>query len=304
MSVYEYDVVIIGAGVAGLSAGISLAQKGFKVAVITRGEPTVCLSTGAIDVCSEHRNPWTAIAGLPQEHPFHLVPETTLKESLNHFLQIMQEMNLPYLGHVTENRLILSALGTFKTSCLVPVTMEHSPQDDRESIHIITFKGLKDFYPGYIVSRRKNVKFSVYDAGFSSTMSIASNFEERFFWKVSPMAGKQNIYQDKIAFPAVLGLESAPEIVHTFSSITGKPVFEIPTLPPSMPGRRLFNVLKIISGKRRGNILVLAGHGNRRNRFNPRGCDDHNRRKIPKYQWKNFHSGEWFLCRGRFDGNT
>jgi len=236
MSVYEYDVVIIGAGVAGLSAGISLAQKGFKVAVITRGEPTACLSTGAIDVCSEHRNPWTAIAGLPQEHPFHLVPETTLKESLNHFLQIMQEMNLPYLGHVTENRLILSALGTFKTSCLVPVTMEHSPQDDRESIHIITFKGLKDFYPGYIVSRRKNVKFSVYDAGFSSTMSIASNFEERFFWKVSPMAGKQNIYQDKIAFPAVLGLESARKLSILFLPLRENPFLKFPHFRPPCPG--------------------------------------------------------------------
>jgi len=74
-------------------------------------------------------------------------------------------MNVPYSGWAEKNRSVLSALGTFKTSCLVPSTMKAAPQDNKDSIHIITFKGLKDFYPGYIVSRRKNTKFSVFDAG-------------------------------------------------------------------------------------------------------------------------------------------
>ena len=73
------------------------------------------------------------------------------------------------------------ALGTFKTSCLVPSTMKAAPQDTKDSIHIISFRGLKDFYPSYIISRRKNTKFSVYDAGVSSTMGIASHFEEKEF---------------------------------------------------------------------------------------------------------------------------
>jgi len=74
----------------------------------------------------------------------------------------MKDMGVPYKGSIERNRLVMSALGTFKTSCLVPSTMEASPQDNKDSLHIITFKGLKDFYPGYIVSRRKNAKFSVF----------------------------------------------------------------------------------------------------------------------------------------------
>jgi glycerol-3-phosphate dehydrogenase subunit B len=255
MSVNEYDVVVIGSGVAGLTAGSFLAAQNLKVALVTKGEPTACLSTGAVDVCSLADHPLSAIQELPPRHPYHLVAEATIRDSLNNFQQTMKEAGLPYVGTVDKNRFILSALGTRKTSCLVPTTMAAAPQDAGESIHIVTFKGLKDFYPGYIVSRRKNAKFSVYDAGVSTTMSIASHFEERpFFEKFLLWLERQNIYQDKIAFPAVLGLESAMDVVNTISILMGKPVFEIPTIPPSMPGRRLFNALKTDFRKKGGDI--------------------------------------------------
>ena len=255
MSVTEYDVIILGAGVAGLTAGAFLAGHGFKVALVTSGEPTACLSTGCIDVCSRDHNPLTGIRELPPAHPFHLAPENAIRESLNNFQAAMMNMGLPYTGTAEENRLVLSALGTFKTSCLVPSTMEAAPQDSKDSIHIISFAGLKDFYPSYIISRRKNTRFSVYNAGVVSTMGIASHFEEKEFLEsfIAWLKG-QNIEEDKIAFPAVLGLESAAEIVKTISTSVGKPVFEIPTIPPSMPGRRLFNSLKDYFRKKGGTI--------------------------------------------------
>jgi glycerol-3-phosphate dehydrogenase subunit B len=255
MSVTEYDVIIIGAGAAGLTAGAFLAGRGFKVALVTSGEPTACLSTGCIDVCSRDHNPLAGIKELPPAHPYHLVPEKTITESLNNFQAAMFDMGIPYVGAPKENRLVLSALGTFKTSCLVPSTMEAAPQDAKDSIHIISFTGLKDFYPGYIISRRKNTKFSVYDASVSSTIGIASHFEEKeFLEKFIIWLKKIDIQEDKIAFPAVLGLESAAEIVNTISILRGKPVFEIPTIPPSMPGRRLFNALKDYFRKKGGDI--------------------------------------------------
>lgn len=255
MSVTEYDVIVIGAGVGGLTAGAILAGQGFKVALVTRGEPTACLSTGCIDVCSLGNNPLSGIHDLPPRHPYHLVPEKITKDALDYFLTAMTDMGTPYAGSAGENRFILSALGTLKTSCLVPSTMREAPQSAKESIHIITFKGLKDFYPGYIMSRRPNTKSSTYDAGVYSTMSIASHFENKeFVEKFLTWLKGQNISEDKIAFPAVLGLESANEIVHAISASTGKPVFEIPTIPPSMPGRRLFNGLKGYFSRKGGAI--------------------------------------------------
>jgi glycerol-3-phosphate dehydrogenase subunit B len=255
MSVTEFDVVIIGAGVSGLTAGALLAEQGFKVALVTKGEPTACLSTGCVDVCSRNDNPLLSIKNLPPEHPFHLVPENTIRESLNNFQAAMKDMGIPYVGVPEKNRSVISALGTAKVSCLIPSTMEAAPQDNKDSIHIITFKGLKDFYPGYIVSRRKNTKFSEFDAGVSSTMGIASHFEEKIFLeKFIIWLGKLNIQEDRIAFPAVLGLESAAEILKNIAILMGKPVFEIPTIPPSMPGRRLFNALKGLFCEKGGTI--------------------------------------------------
>ncbi len=245
MSVIEYDVIVIGAGAAGLTAGAVLAARGLKVALVTAGEPTACLSTGCIDVCSRTDNPLAGVAGLPAGHPFHLIAEATIRLALADFQQIMADMNMPYAGDPEKNRLVLSAIGTFKTTCLVPATMQASPQSTDEKIHIITFAGLKDFYPGYIISRLPNASFSTYDAGVSTTMGIAANFEDDAFLEAFVLwLEKQNIRENKIAFPAVLGLESAAAIVKKIELRLERPVFEIPTIPPSMPGRRLFNGLK------------------------------------------------------------
>ncbi len=255
MSVIEYDVIIIGAGVAGLTAGTVLAEHGFKVAIVTEGEPTACLSTGCIDVCSRDHNPLHGVSHLPEEHPYHLVSRVAIREALDNFKEAMVAMGIPYIGIPENNRRVLSALGTFKTTCLAPVTMEAAPQNAQEDIHIITFAGLKDFYPSYIISRRKNASFSTYDAGVSTTMGIAANFEEKEFLEVFiRWLEKLNIREGKIAFPAVLGLESAAEIVKKIEARLGRPVFEIPTIPPSMPGRRLFNALKD-SFRRKGGTI-------------------------------------------------
>lgn len=245
MSVVEYDVIVIGAGVAGLTAGARLAACGLKVAMVTTGEPTACLSTGCIDVCSCEESPLRGIEGLPSEHPFHLVPPETIRRALADFQEFMVDPALPYAGTPDQNRRVLSAIGTFKTTCLTPSTMKASAQSENERVHIITFAGLKDFYPSYITARLRNASFSTYDAGAATTMGIAANFEDEAFLESFILWLEQLcIREDKIAFPAVLGLESSAEIVRKIEYRLERPVFEIPTIPPSMPGRRLFNALK------------------------------------------------------------
>ncbi len=245
MSVIEYDVIVIGAGVAGLTAGTLLAGQGLNVALVTAGEPTACLSTGCVDVCSQNENPLQGIANLPDLHPFHLVSSETILQALTDFQQVMTDMNIPYTGTLEKNRQVISAIGTFKTTCLTPLTMESSPQSIDEKIQIVTFTGLKDFYPSYIISRLQNASFSTYDARVSTTMGIAAKFEDDAFLEAFiSWLENLNISADKIAVPAVLGLESATAIMKRIASRLKRPVFEIPTIPPSMPGRRLFNALK------------------------------------------------------------
>jgi len=242
--VIEYDVIVIGAGVAGFTAGADLAGKGYKVAVVTTGEPTVCLSTGCIDLCAGP-SAREGLEALPDEHPLRRLSLADMEAALNGFKKTMDDLALTYTGGLDVNRKVLSALGSFKTTCLVPDTMAASPQTNDEAIHIVTFEGLKDFYPAYILSRFPQASFSVYDAGASTTMGIASRFEQGLFREafVAWLEG-QRIRENKIGIPAVLGLEDTQGVLREIEYHLERPVFEVPTLPPSMPGRRLFNALK------------------------------------------------------------
>ncbi|MBW2557283.1 MAG: anaerobic glycerol-3-phosphate dehydrogenase subunit B [Deltaproteobacteria bacterium] len=250
-----YDVVIIGGGMSGMMAAVALADMGRKVAVVSRGDPVCCLSTGCIDVLAAGNDPLEGIGSLPDNHPYRLVGEDTLKASLEMFRTVMSEERGAYVGDVHANRRILTPLGRHKITCLVPVTMEFADFHSDEYIHVISFNEMKDFYPNYITSRYKNSGCSIFDAGVSTTMSIAERFENRQFLEefISWLKGL-DIPEGRIAIPAVLGMHFAVNVYNEISAELGRKVFEIPTLPPSMPGLRLFDGLKNALLKRGVNL--------------------------------------------------
>ncbi|MGC9323541.1 MAG: anaerobic glycerol-3-phosphate dehydrogenase subunit GlpB [Desulfomonilia bacterium] len=245
MTSHVYDVVVIGGGMAGFTSALYLAEKGFKVAIISKGDPVCCLSTGCIDVLSSERNPLDGIQGLSHDHPYHLVGKKGVADALNFFKRIMEDTPMPYTGSPRKNRNILTPIGTAKTTCLVPLTMAGSDATSDTYIHVISFKGLKDFFPSYITSRLKNTGYSLYDAGTSSTIGIATLFEDASFRR-DFITWIQNleIPHGKVAFPAVLGIRTPLEILEEISTQISREIFEIPTLPPSIPGMRLFRTLK------------------------------------------------------------
>ncbi|MCZ7542112.1 MAG: hypothetical protein M5R40_00570 [Anaerolineae bacterium] len=48
----------------------------------------------------------------------------------------------------------------------------------------------------------------------------------------------------RVGFPAVLGLYDAARVQAVLADALGAPVFEITTLPPSVPGMRLYHALR------------------------------------------------------------
>lgn len=98
MSTHEYDAVVVGGGVSGIIACLKLNSRGFKTALISRGDPACCLSTGCIDVFSRTDSPLDGIRGLPPEHPYSLVGRKGVADALSYFLTVMDEAGLPYEG--------------------------------------------------------------------------------------------------------------------------------------------------------------------------------------------------------------
>jgi glycerol-3-phosphate dehydrogenase subunit B len=256
MSDIYFDVVITGGGISGLMAGIELAESGASVAVISRGDPAVCISTGCIDLLALGNDPLSGIKSLPLEHPYNLVPHALIEESLEKFGDIMFDAGLPYIGNAHSNRKILTPIGNSKITCLVPRTMETAPQEENPYVHVIGFLGLKDFYPSYITSRRPNTGFSIYDAGVESTMSISARFDDvTFVEEFIKWLRSLEIPDGRIALPAVLGLTEPLMAIELITALTERLVFEIPTIPPSIPGIRLFRILKKALQSRGGEIF-------------------------------------------------
>jgi len=61
---------------------------------------------------------------------------------------------------------------------------------------------------------------------------------------------------DRIGLPAVLGLTRHEEVLRAVEEGLGLPVFEIPTLPPSVPGVRLFEALRAQAARRGVRITI------------------------------------------------
>jgi glycerol-3-phosphate dehydrogenase subunit B len=249
------DVVVIGGGMSGLTAAIHLAGAGLKTAIISRGDPVCCLSTGCIDVLDLGERPMDGYGVLPECHPYRLVGKKGIEEGLKMLKDIMASSPIPYTGSIRANREILTPIGTFKTTCLVPRTMEASQGCRDEYLHVISFAGLKDFYPSYITSRLPDTGFSLFDAGCSSTLALAARFEEQgFVDEFCSWLSSIEIPPGRVAVPAVLGLKSPVAVMEEISSRIGRTLFEIPTLPPSLPGMRLFRTLKAAFQEKGGEV--------------------------------------------------
>jgi glycerol-3-phosphate dehydrogenase subunit B len=79
---------------------------------------------------------------------------------------------------------------------------------------------------------------------FISPMTIAHlfdlpEFRQEVINALKPKLGNTG----RIGFPAVLGIYKTREVMQHLESALGVPVFEIPGLPPSIPGIRLHNML-------------------------------------------------------------
>src|SRR5438477_2562002 len=88
----HYDVVVIGAGTAGLSAGSRLAEAGAHVCVLAKGVGSTHLAPGTVDVLGYGPDRVEDLAAaLPRfiqthpEHPYALIGADALASALDWF---------------------------------------------------------------------------------------------------------------------------------------------------------------------------------------------------------------------------
>jgi glycerol-3-phosphate dehydrogenase subunit B len=282
------DALVIGAGTAGLTAGIRLAQGGLRVTVVGTGEGCLPLASGTVDVLGYAPDPVESpLAALPAflaanpDHPYRLAGGGGLEQSVAWFLKTAEPLG--YRGELSRNRWVPTVLGGLRPTAVVPASMAAADLGAGGEVVIAGIRGFRDFHPALLADnlgraaagsapaiRARAVELEwPGSAGDLPAFRLARRLEDeeirrRLVTQLLPrLRGAA-----AVGMPAVLGRERAAEVHADLERRLGIPVFEIPGLPPSLPGLRLFDCLRRALSAAGGRLLLgstavgaTLGHG-------------------------------------------
>jgi len=182
-----------------------------------------------------------------------------IRKALSEFLSI--EFGVKYVGDLNRNVFVSNPLGTLKPTALYQISMRNGALENLsdKSIHIIGFKGYPDFNASFYAKslayfakilkiKLKDVKSMVISLPTFENkqnilaINIARLLEKEDYLNIFAKTIINNLkgeHADIIGLPAVLGLENTENIIKRLEEQLGSQVFEIPSLPPSVPGLRL-----------------------------------------------------------------
>jgi glycerol-3-phosphate dehydrogenase subunit B len=273
-----FDVVVIGAGLAGLTAALRLAEQGRRVLVVATGVGGTHLAPATIDVLGYVDGPVESPAqALPEfaaahpGHPYGRLSVELIRSSLEWFRERLGEHG--YQGRLEENFLLPTAVGVAKPTALVPQTMTAGDLRAGGRFVFVGLRGLKDFYPAYLAdnvvraalpggasvsARAVELAPSLGGEGDVNSTGFARRFEQPAFRDLVVRELERRLVPGEIVgFPAVLGLRHAREVWHELETRLRHPVFEVPTLPPSVGGIRVFE--SMTGALRREGARVVIG---------------------------------------------
>ncbi len=260
----EDDVVVIGGGIAGMSAALSAARDGAQVRLLSHKESTLRHASGLVDVLGYAdglvSNPFDAISGLPDEHPYRIIGEGGVRDGLALFDSVVD-----YEGtHTDRNALVPTFGGKIKpTARYPPATAAGLASDDQDTL-LVGFETVVDFDAPLAAARLgADVPFEVHGA----TVAFPGDFrtDARITRLAHALDENERIEQEeggvsaslpirtaladavephldgakRVGFPALLGEVRTAEVISALESELGADVFEVPMGPPSLPGMRL-----------------------------------------------------------------
>ncbi|CAI9404131.1 glycerol-3-phosphate dehydrogenase subunit GlpB [Aestuariimicrobium sp. T2.26MG-19.2B] len=279
-------VVVVGAGFAGLYAATALDRAGHRVTLVTQGLGGMQLSQGTLDVlgyrATDERgservtDSLAAIDELPEEHPYRTIGADAVERGVAEFLELAADAPgaVVMRGDVRRPTLLPTAVGAWRPTAFVPVSMLAGAPEPGKHLHIVGIRQLKDFHPQLIATNLGRtpldgvgpVESSWSSLDFlarageidSSPVVYARALDEpatlsRFADRLATHVREQALPEGAVlGLPAVLGLERHPEVLSTLERASGVRIFEIVMQPPSVPGMRLNQALT---------RAYKAGHG-------------------------------------------
>jgi glycerol-3-phosphate dehydrogenase subunit B len=255
------DLAVIGTGMAGTAAAVFAANRGLTtVQVGSSGE--IIFASGLIDLMGVHplstatrrHDPWQAIDDLIRDdpdHPYAHLSESQIRAAVTEFLTFLKSAGLAYCRRNERNVGVLTPMGTIKPTYCVPAGMWPGARvvAQRLPCVLVDIRGLKGFSARQIAQTRsrdwpvRTARIVFPDSSgrgeiFPEQMARSLDLPEN---RIKLAACLRPLVKDAAAvgLPAILGMYRTAEVSADLTRELGVPVFEIPTMPPSIPGLRL-----------------------------------------------------------------
>ncbi|MFM4727413.1 glycerol-3-phosphate dehydrogenase subunit GlpB [Aeromonas caviae] len=272
----KFDSIVIGGGMAGLSAALRLAEAGQKTLLMASGQSALHFSSGSVDLLESDGDPRAALPAFMAAHPDHpysKVGMLNIEGSLADLQRHCAEEGLPLMRQ-EHNHQRLTPIGTLKSTWLSPDTcacMTDAPAPD--AILLATLEGFRDFHPALAAAnlathaRFAHSRILTGEIRLPQLAQFSRNPHEfrsadiaRLFDKQGP--GQQDLLADlareisrmvqgcgvpgcrHIVLPACLSLGLVGPRLSELERRTGCTIKEVATMPPSLIGMRMQEALK------------------------------------------------------------
>lgn len=274
----NYDVIVIGSGIAGYSAAIKCLEHGLKTAVVSSGQSALHFSSGSIDLLSHsplnHQlidNPWAEIDALAKalpQHPYAKIGSKNIRAAMNWYQQMLASNGLPMSTLASaNNHFRITTLGTLKSTWLSQPYVEKiepdfSNLDEFKRIVMIAVDGFRDFQPHIALgnlqrhSAFKDIPIKTAKVSLTAFGQINRNPYDLRSIDISRLLREENQFnefanqllkvatpEDLVVLPSIMGNGDGLELMDKLSRYTGLTLHEVPTMPPSLLGIRIEDVM-------------------------------------------------------------
>jgi len=258
----QCDVTVIGTGMAGNAAALFAANRGLSVAQVgCPGE--IYFASGYLDLMGIHpveekrlwHDPWAAIEAASRDipdHPYARLHRKEIQDAFDEFLSFLSSSGVPYCRYKHRNVIAITPMGTVKPTYCVPQTMWAGVNafKDRSPCLLVDIRGLKGFSARQIAAmlHKKWPELRTANISFPDKDPLNELYTEHMAWALESSSTREKLSQiikpllsdsRAVGMPAILGLHKSQEIMSELENQIGVPVFEIPTMIPTITGLRL-----------------------------------------------------------------